>query len=102
MKMLAEKKIDGYVADNQFRKRDPRFADRDQYKKRHRQERAKKEGRSNLFTAKDFTFAADKSYCICPAGQRLHRNGANVLVGNGNYRAIKFRGPKSVCRACKL
>ena len=102
MKMLAKEKIDGYVADNQFRKRDPRFADRDQYKKRHRQELAKKEGRSNLFTAKEFTFAEDKSHCICPAGQRLHRNGANVLVGNGSYRAIKFRGSKSICGACKL
>jgi hypothetical protein len=102
MKMLAAKNIDGYVADNQFRKRDPRFADREQYKKRHRQQRAKKEGRSNLFTVKDFTFAEDKSHCICPAGKRLYRNGANVLVGNGNYRAIKFRGPKSICRACKV
>ncbi len=102
MKMLAEKNIDGYVADTQFRKRDPRFADRDRYKQRFRQERAKKEGRSNLFTAKDFTFAEDKSHCICPAGQRLHRNGASVLVGNGKYRAIKYRGPKTICRACKL
>jgi transposase len=102
MKMLAEEKIDGYVADNQFRKRDPRFADQEHYKKRHRQERAKKEGRSNLFTVKDFTFAEDRSHCICPAGQRLHRNGSNVRVGNGNYRAIKYRGPKTVCGACKL
>ncbi len=100
MKMLAEKNIDGYVADNQFRKRDPRFADRDQYKKRHRQERAKKEGRSKLFTVKDFTFAEDKSHCICPAGKRLYRNGGNVNIGN--HRAIKFRGPKTVCRACAL
>jgi hypothetical protein len=27
MEMLAEKEIDGYVADNQLRKRDPRFTD---------------------------------------------------------------------------
>jgi len=100
MKMLAEKNIDGYVADTQFRKRDPRFAERDRYKERFRQERAKKEGRLNLFTVKDFTFAEDKSYCICPAGKRLYRNGGNVLAGN--YRAIKFRGPKTVCRACEV
>ena len=102
MKMLADKHIDGYVADIQFRKRDPRFADRDRYKERLKKERVKKEARSELFTVNDFTFAADKSYCICPAGNRLHRNGGNVLVGNGQYRAIKFRGPKTVCRACKL
>ncbi len=46
MKMLAEENIDGYVADILFRKRDPRFADRDRDKKRFIQERAKKEGRS--------------------------------------------------------
>ena len=102
MKMLADKKIDGYVADTQFRKRDPRFADRDRYKERFRQQRAKKQGRSALFSVKDFTFAGDKSHCICPAGQRLHRNGANVLVGNGKHRAIKYRGPKGVCGGCKL
>jgi len=100
MKMLAKEKIDGYVADIMFRKRDPRFADRDRYKERFRQERAKKEGRLNLFTIKDFTFAEDKSHCICPAGKRLYRNGANVLAGK--YRAIKFRGPKTVCRACEV
>ena len=100
MKMLAEENIDGYVADIQFRKRDPRFVDRDRYKERFRQERAKKEGRSNLYTVEDFTFAEDKSYCICPAGKRLYRNGGNVLAGN--YRAIKFRGPKTVCRACEV
>ncbi|MFC1816576.1 hypothetical protein ACFL0M_11730 [Thermodesulfobacteriota bacterium] len=82
MKMLATENIDGYVADILFRKRDPRFADRDRYKERFRQERAKKEGRSNLFTVKDFTFAEDKSHCICPAGKRLYRNGGNVLAGN--------------------
>ena len=102
MRMLADKNIDGYVADTQFRKRDPRFADRDRYKERYKKERAKKEGQSKLFSVKDFTFAADKSYCICPAGKRLHRNGGSVLVGNGQYRAIKFRGPKTVCRACDL
>ena len=100
MKMLAEKNIDGYVADTRFRKRDPRFADRDRYKERFRQDRAKKECRSRLFTVKDFTFPEDKSHCICPAGKRLYRNGGNVNIGN--HRAIKFRGPKTVCRVCEV
>lgn len=91
MKMLAAENIDGYIADTQFRKRDPRFADQDKYKKRRR---------ANLFTVRDFTFADDKSHCICPAGKRLYRNGANVVINN--QRAMKFRGPKTVCRACKL
>ena len=56
MKMLAKEEIDAYVADNQFRKRDPRFADYDRYKIKSRQERAKREGRANLFTPADFSF----------------------------------------------
>lgn len=101
MKMLARENIDGYVADIQFRKRDPRFADRDRYKDRHREERRKlNKTPADMFTVKDFTFAEDKSYCICPAGKRLYRNGGNVLIGN--FRAIKFRGPKTVCRVCEV
>jgi len=52
MEMLAEKEIDAYVADNQFRKRDSRFKNYDRYKKRSRKERAKREGRKNLFKVK--------------------------------------------------
>jgi transposase len=101
MKMLAEENIDGYVADIQFRKRDPRFADRDRYKDRHRKERRKlNKTPGDMFTVKDFTFAEDKSHCICPAGKRLYRNGGNVCIGN--FRAIKFRGPKTVCRVCEV
>jgi len=32
MKMVMEEGIDAYIADTQFRKRDPRFADVDKYK----------------------------------------------------------------------
>ncbi len=52
MKMLAENEIDAYVADNQFCKCDPRFAEYDRYKTRSRKERAIREGCLNLFTTK--------------------------------------------------
>ena len=74
MKMLAEKEIDGYVADKQFRKRDPRFVEADRYKEQTRKERAKFEGRSGLFKVEDFTFADDLSHCVCPGGKRLYRS----------------------------
>ncbi len=100
MRMLAEKEIDAYVADNQFRKRNPLFADYGRRKERHRRERAAFEGRSGLFKVDDFTFPADLSYCICPAGKRLYRSGSNVTVRN--HKATKFKGPKSACLPCKL
>jgi transposase len=65
MDMLFDEQIDAYVADNQFRKRDPKFYDYGRYK-----ERAKKKGRKGLFATKDFIFPKDLSYCVCPAGKR--------------------------------
>jgi len=100
MKMLAEESIDGYVADILFRKRDPRFADVDRYKERHRKERRKLNKTPDMFTVKDFTFDENMRFCICPAGNRMYRNGGNVFV-NG-YHAVKFRGPKTACRACEV
>ena len=100
MEMLNEQQIDAYVADPQFRKRDPRFAEVDRYKKRSRKERARREGRSKLFTPDDFTFANDLSYCLCPAGKRLYRSGGNVV--SKGLRSVRFKGPKSACLPCRL
>lgn len=100
MKMVMEEGVDAYIADTQFRKRDPRFADVDKYKERFRKERAEYYGTSGLYRAKDFTMSEDKTHCICPSGKRLYRNGGNVIV-DGN-RAIKFRGRKTDCRVCEV
>jgi len=101
MKMLSEEEVDAYVADNLFRKRDPRFAGADRYRERHRKERAKLTGgKSGLFSTADFVFPEDLSYCLCPAGKHLYRSGNNVAVKN--FLATKFKGSKSACLPCKL
>jgi transposase len=103
MEMLFTDQIDAYVADNLFRKRDPRFAEYDRYKERSRKDRremARQEGRKVLFSAQDFIFDKDLRYCLCPAGKRLYRSGANVAVKN--FRAYRFKGPKSACQPCAL
>jgi len=100
MKMLTKEEIDGYIADRHFRKRDPRFIAIDHYKERHRKERARIEGRLGLFKTADFCFAEDFSHCICPAGKKLYRNGNNISIKN--FRAHKFKGPKSACVPCHL
>jgi hypothetical protein len=99
MKEVMGQGIDAYIADTQFRKRDPRFSDVDKYKERFRKERAEYYGVADLYRPhRDFTMSEDKSHCICPAGKRLYRNGGNVVV-NGQ-RAIKFHGRKTDCREC--
>jgi transposase len=100
LKYLFENGIDGYVADTRFRKRDPRFATAD----RHRPTRpdapwARPKARG-LFSPKDFALDPQHRFCICPAGKRLYRNGANVQI-----RAdvgVKFRGAKRDCVGCPL
>ncbi len=101
MKEVMGQGIDAYIADTQFRKRDPRFSEVDKYKERFRKERVEYYGTANLYRPhRDFTISEDKTHCICPAGKRLYRNGGNVVV-NGQ-RAIKFHGRKTDCRICEL
>ena len=67
MKTLFTGEIDAYIADDQFRKRAPRFVGADRYKERHWQEQAKRTGKNRLFSTADFVFQEDLSHCICPA-----------------------------------
>ncbi len=101
VKEVMEQGIDAYIADTQFRKRDPRFSDVSRYKERFRKERAEYYGVANLYRPhRDFTLSEDQTHCICPAGKRLYRNGGNVVVDG--QRAIKFRGRLTDCRMCEL
>lgn len=100
MKMLAKECIDAYVADPQFRKRDPKFSDVGKYKERSRKERAVREGSNLTYRTQDFKFADDLSYCICPAGKRLYRSGSNVFT-KGRH-SFRFKGPQSACYPCDM
>ena len=51
MKEVMGQRIDAYIADTQFRKRDPRFSDVDKYKERFRKERAEYYGDSQSVQA---------------------------------------------------
>lgn len=96
MKYVFEQGIDAYIADTQFRKRDPRFKGAERHKQRARQER----GTPRLFRPDDFTYDEHNRRCICPAGKPLYRNGANVTIRG--LTGIKFKAPLSACSACGL
>ena len=89
---LEAQQCDAYVADNRFRKRDPRFVDADKYKA--------PAAKPSRFQARDFDYDARRLTCTCPAGKALYRNGSNVKI-NGRS-GIKFTAPKSACRGCHL
>lgn len=100
MEMVLTEGIDAYIADTQMRKRDPRFADQDRYKERFNKDRAAYYGTVTTFSVDQFTLAEDETFCICPAGKRLHRNGARVKVRGTT--AVKFRSNKTDCIVCPL
>ena len=96
MQYVFEAGIDAYIADTQFRKRDPRFASAARHKERAR----KDNGAVRLFRPADFTYDEAKRTCVCPAGKHLYRNGANVTIGG--FIGMKFTAPKSACLPCAL
>ena len=100
MKMLAEKKIDGYVPDKLFRKRDSAFKTagqhrsfkaligRDGYKKR-------------FFSADEFILDPKKGKLVCPAGKELYVKDSNFKTANG-YHGTQYMAKKTDCRVCEL
>jgi hypothetical protein len=100
---------DAYIADRDYRRREPAFADVARHKQRSRKERALKRRRQReqrppakrrLFTPQDFSYDAEQALCICPAGQKLYKSGTSMLF-NG-YLVDRFRAPLTACRDCHL
>ena len=96
VKALFEQKIDAYIADNQFRKRDPRFATAKRHRARHLAEL--RSSKASCYRPADFVYDAASQTCICPAGKALYRNGSRCWIGG--YEAVKFQGPKRHCEPC--
>ena len=86
-----DQNLDAYIADGNFRKRDPRFIDRDRYQPKARKAR--------WFKADDFTYDPDTQTCRCPAGNAMWSGGKRVIDGN-HYR--NFTGYLDKCRSCPL
>ena len=99
MKMLSEEKVDGYIADGLFRKRDPRF----ETAVRHKDgiNKKKKVYKAKYFTPKDFTYDESAKKCTCPAGNDLWLKSTN-LVKSTRSTGVSFMGRVKDCRACEL
>ncbi len=98
VELVEENKIDAYIADNQFRKRDPRFATADAHRKPIN--KSLKNPSSKYFKVQDFKRDEEKGKLICPAGKELY-------IKNRNYsykgsKAIAYSAKITDCRDCKL
>ena len=91
--------IDAYIADPQFRKRDPRYKDYES----HRKQTGKTLGRhvARYFTNQNFTLTKDKTCLICPGGKKLEPINRNFRNNSGLIGTM-FRAAKKDCLACNL
>lgn len=96
-----EEKVDAYVPDPQFRKRDIRFADAGRHRrsvdKRHERYKSKK----RYFAVEDFNLDDRTGKLICPAGHGLYVKNRNFKTADG-LMGIAYQAPKTACRDCQL
>ena len=94
MEYLSNEKIDAYIPDTNFRKRDPRFSSA----KRHKVKRKSK--KKERFTPSDFIYDLEKFTCICPAGCSMYLKNRN-FKSRGKH-AVAFQAREADCRACRF
>ncbi len=95
-------KIDAYIPDPQFRKRDVRFAEQDRFKDGiNPRKRPKKSNRNqNTFTNDDFTWDENKQGYVCKNGKFLKRKARAQQIRNIVYDM--YRARPADCSACPL
>ncbi len=82
VKMLNKRGVDGYVADNQFRKRDPRYESAGRYKEE------PKKTESKFYSADEFKYDEETKKLICPAGKYLYVKNRNFKTQQGHYGTV--------------
>jgi hypothetical protein len=100
MQYLHDNHINGYIPDNQFRKRDPKFSAQ---KTNHSQREVitgKKKAATGVIPASEFHFDPVNKTCRCPAGESM-RPRSELIDRNGHLK-IFFEGRLTKCRACEL
>ena len=99
MQYLHEQSINGYIPDNKFRERDPKF---DQQKEKYGKRKAKsKKGQSKkVVPASEFDFDPVSKTCICPNGESLSFLGERE--DNTGNNKIFFGGKLLQCRHCPM
>jgi hypothetical protein len=94
-----DEKLDAYIPDIQFRKRDERFAQQERFKDGvHGRQRP--DGKPSIFTASDFSFDASKQVYLCPQGKELTCHAHNQVNRYRTYDVYHARVED--CAACPL
>ena len=97
--LCKNEKIDAYIPDIQFRKRDPRFAEQLRFQNGiHGRQRPN--ATPSLFTASDFSFDPSKQVYRCPHGKELTCHARNQINRYRTYDVYHARVQD--CAACPL
>jgi len=99
MQYLHDNNIDGYIPDNQFRSRDPKFANqKTKYGKRH--QNSNKPNKANTIPASEFQFDPVTKTCICPVGETMWLKGEGI--DKHENMKLFFEGRLTKCRRCNI
>jgi transposase len=101
VKGLLEGRVDAYVADKDFRKRDSRFASQQEYKKKTTDRKRTSRSRK-YFTADEFVFEESTGRLICPAGKAMKSSCPNWRDKNKGYTGKTYKGLERHCSECEL
>lgn len=101
---LEKRNIEAFIPDHGYRKRDERYRDQDRHRDQpdplHDKRPQHSKQKRKLFAIDAFRPAPDLSYCECPAGKHLYRNGHHRTASG--LEGVKFTGTKRDCGACPL
>ena len=103
MAYLFEENINAVVPDNQFRKRNPVFAEStlyNQHKEHRKKTRKDRSQGKGVIPSSNFAVNFDSNTCICQAGKEMLYQGNEFEGVSGEY--TRFRGRLKDCRDCSL
>jgi transposase/cytochrome c556 len=96
-----DEKVDAYVPDQQFRKRDVRFKDAGRHRRSIDKHHQRYKSKKRFFDVNDFKLNEDTGKLVCPGGKELYVKNRNFADAAG-YKYIAYEAPKTACRNCKL
>ena len=101
LEYMATTGLDSYIADTQFRSRNPLFKTSGTYHTEQEKRRLKRsKGKPRLFSCESFHFDPITNTCICPAGKTLWRQNTSIITQGKSYS--RFTGYLKDCRVCPL
>ncbi len=90
LEVCEEEKLDAYIPDRNFRKRDPRFATQERWKSRRRKK----------FGLEDFRYREETDEYVCPKEKVLHRIAKKAIADGIIYR--RYVAKEEDCLGCEL